>query len=566
MNDAQVPEASGITGLILIGVALIPWLTWAISECLLALYRRAVVRAMSRQGPVSGGPTPAPTSPAIEPATTGRPLVMQPADHEAVAALSGHVLYQRFRRATRTTASVYGAAGLVYAALMAIALGVQSATLSLGAWLAYTVAFAWPVVLTVLLLDPPRRRRHSAAIVVGYVVLFLVGGAAPGTGWFLFAIFFANVVATFVGLVVRARRIHAVAPLIGAVLTVVGAALLFAVAVTVFLGDSPATPGASSAMDFGTSLLLFGSLLALLAAGPLAAWFTLRLVAVWYGRKRTSDQGIEISALWLIFAGIQSTTFGFADARWIIAGLVVFVAFSAAAAVGFRLLRRRATRVVQAPRLLVLRVFALGRRSRRLFDRFTARWRHVGSVQLIAGPDLASSTVEPHEFLDFLRRRLGDRFLDSDDSIDRALGQLDTYPDPDGRYRTTDFFCRDHAWRLVFGRLAAESDVVLMDLRGFSPVNAGCTYEVSELLNIVPLQRIAIIVDGSTDEAFLARTLDEARRRLPASSPNFMAPEAAVRVFRETEQRGLDPDSLFRLLCDTAMPAGEARVPVAHAI
>ena len=41
MTEAQTAEASGITGLMLIGVALIPWITLAISEVLLALYRRA---------------------------------------------------------------------------------------------------------------------------------------------------------------------------------------------------------------------------------------------------------------------------------------------------------------------------------------------------------------------------------------------------------------------------------------------------------------------------------------------------------------------------------------------
>ena len=39
-------EASGITGLMMVGVLLIPWLTLAISEILLALYRWSVVRAM----------------------------------------------------------------------------------------------------------------------------------------------------------------------------------------------------------------------------------------------------------------------------------------------------------------------------------------------------------------------------------------------------------------------------------------------------------------------------------------------------------------------------------------
>jgi hypothetical protein len=550
MNEAQVPEASGITALMLLGVLLIPWLTLAISEVLLALYRRAVVGAMRGQRSTRA-PSTAPA--ALSAATPGRvALVARSADTDTNAALEvGRTLYERFRRGIKATVVVYVAAGLVYAGLMAVAMGVQSGTLSPASWFAYTVAFAWPVVLTALLIDPPRGQRCQAAIVFGYFVVFLFGTAVPSTRWFLLGIFIANVGATFVGLVVRARRIHAIAPLVGAVLTIVGFALLFIVALSTTV-ENAGTPSPRSLDNAGVAFLFLGGVLLLGAGGPLVGWFMLRLVASWYGRKRTSDQTIAMSALWLIFAGIQSAAFAFGDSRWIAAGLVAFLAFSALTVAGFWLLRRRSAVEERGPRLLVLRVFALGRRSRRLFDRFTTRWRHIGSVQLIAGPDLASSTVEPHEFLDFLRRRLGDRFLDSSDSIDRALGQLDTDPDHDGRYRITDFICRDHAWRTVFGRLAAASDVVLMDLRGFSAVNAGCTYEVGELLNVVPSERIAIVIDQYTDEAFLTRTLDEARARLHASSPNFSARELQVRVFRETGRRGFDPDRLLRLLCEAA--------------
>ena len=534
----------------LLGVLLIPWLTLAISEVLLALYRRAVVGAMRGQRSTR----PPSTAPEARSATTpgGVALVVRSADQDTDAALAvGGVLYERFRRGMKATVVVYVAAGLVYAGLMAMAMGVQSRTLSPASWLAYTVGFAWPAVLTALLIDPPRRPRWQVLVVFAYFAVFLFGTAVPSTRWFLLGIFLANVGATFVGLVVRARRIHAVAPLVGAVLTIVGFALLFIVALSTTV-ENAGTPSPRSLDNAGVAFLFLGGVFLLSAGGPVAGWFMLRLVASWYGRKRTSDQTIAMSALWLIFAGIQSAAFAFGDSRWITAGLFAFLVFSALTVAGFWLLRRRAAVDEGGPRLLVLRVFALGRRSRRLFDRFTTRWRHIGSVQLIAGPDLASSTVEPHEFLDFLRRRLGDRFLDSSDSVERALGQLDTHPDHDGRYRITDFICRDHAWRTVFGRLAAASDVVLMDLRGFSPVNAGCTYEVGELLNVVPSDRIAIVIDRRTDEAFLTRTLDEARARLSAGSPNRSAGELKIRVFRETGWRGLDPDRLLRLLCEAA--------------
>jgi hypothetical protein len=43
----------------------------------------------------------------------------------------------------------------------------------------------------------------------------------------------------------------------------------------------------------------------------------------------------------------------------------------------------------------VLRVFALGKRSEALFEALSRPWRYIGSVSLIAGEDLALSTVAP---------------------------------------------------------------------------------------------------------------------------------------------------------------------------
>ena len=80
-------EASGITGLMMVGVLLIPWLTLAISEILLALYRRSVVSAMREQMSTR----PPSISPATPSATTpGRvALVVRSADDDASGVSDG---------------------------------------------------------------------------------------------------------------------------------------------------------------------------------------------------------------------------------------------------------------------------------------------------------------------------------------------------------------------------------------------------------------------------------------------------------------------------------------------
>jgi hypothetical protein len=552
MTSAQDSLSFGLTSLMLIGIVLLPWVTLALSEVLLAFYRHAVVRSMGGALPLRAEPAAA--VPEADPWPGAVELAVQQAD-EVASNVWGHsnVPYAEYQRATRSVTLVYVAAGFAYAAVMALALGLRFDALAPVTLLFLTISFAWPVVLTALLLAGWRRRWQTLSV-AGYLALALTANAAPMPDGALLAIFMANVGATIVALVVRSRRIRAVAPLVGAFLSLFGVGLLFGMGLAAAMGRR--TEGAADVPGGLESFVFLLLVIVLVAAGPVAGWLTLRWLAHWYAQKRTSDQAITMAAIWLIFAAVHATTFAYDDVRWMAIGLVAFAVFLAATTVGFRRVRRESGRRT-GPRLLVLRVFALGRRSRRLFDHLATRWRFIGSVQLIAGPDLATSTVEPHEFMDFVRRRLGSRFLETGDSIDAALAELDVAPDHDGRFRITDFFCRDSAWRNVFGRLAARSDVVLMDLRGFSHGNSGCAYELGELLNVVPVERVAVVIDRFTDEAFLTRTVAAACARLAATSPNRHASAVRVQVFRETGRRGLDPDRLLRLLCEAAARRGE---------
>ena len=71
-------------------------------------------------------------------------------------------------------------------------------------------------------------------------------------------------------------------------------------------------------------------------------------------------------------------------------------------------------------------------------DAFAKLWRHAGHIRLIAGPDLATSTGEPHEFIDFLSGRLGRRFISGPETPARRLSEMETAP----RFRRTLSSCR----------------------------------------------------------------------------------------------------------------------------
>jgi hypothetical protein len=196
--------------------------------------------------------------------------------------------------------------------------------------------------------------------------------------------------------------------------------------------------------------------------------------------------------------------------------------------------------------LLLLRVFALGRRSENLYDSLGKSWRAVGSMQLIAGPDLATSTIEPHEFLDFVSGRLDRRFIDTGGSLDLRIDQMDLAPDGDGLYRVTEFFCHDDTWKLTLSRLADESDAVLMDLRGFSQQNSGCTFEIHELVNVLPLQRVVFAIDQSTDQTFMRATMQQAWRQIKDRSPNRRAGAGQVSLVQLSSD-GAMRDLLYAL-------------------
>jgi hypothetical protein len=188
---------------------------------------------------------------------------------------------------------------------------------------------------------------------------------------------------------------------------------------------------------------------------------------------------------------------------------------------------------VQSPRqLLLLRVFALGARSDRLFEAVRRRWLRGGSVAMIAGPDLVTSEIEPHEFLVFLSRQLTRSFVSGPEDLEARLAAMDRRPDPDGRFRVTEFFCRDDTWQLTMERLVARSDAVLMDLRSFGPGNQGCLYELGRLLDAIELDRVVFVIDATTDRAFLEQALTRLWARLAAGSPNQRAAAPAVRLMR----------------------------------
>jgi hypothetical protein len=268
-----------------------------------------------------------------------------------------------------------------------------------------------------------------------------------------------------------------------------------------------------------------------LSMAPLAWWLGRRLRAA-YAAKWLSDNSLVIDTLW----GFQAVLLAFdltrsiGPAGWL--GLGVFALHKGITVAGMAP-AVRAARQCAPLRLLLLRVFT--RRDRkgpvksrradaeRLFDVLGSRWRYAGPITMIGAPDLASSTIDPDEFLDFLAGKLRDRFVVEPAEVPTRLAAIDYRCDLDARWRVTELFCGNDAWRAAVLGLMARSDLVAMDLRDFGPDNEGCIFELQSLIDLVPAGRVALLVDGTTDRNFLQATIADCLTRVPPTSPNAQA-------------------------------------------
>jgi hypothetical protein len=505
-----------------------PILTLLLSAILLWRYRRAVMRAMVAPADFggSGAPTPVHRESSLSQAETG-------GNHIDPA------LYETAMRAPWHVAARYIVAGLAFALVFALTarfvypLRVDMPGLLIGVWI-----YAWPAAFAVPLIIPGPIRWWIMCI-VAYCVSFLPIGvwaaAVPDmpayqfggivlsarsslTPWGIMRLWLVvNGVPTLLMLCCFNRRVLAVAPLMLAAVTTAVSGTWIAL----FALFTPA------GVDFAVLLSVFFAvhvywivwatvIFSLLGFSSLA-WVLARWIARAYRRRKLSDQSLLLDALWLFFASFYG--------MWLVLGGLAWAAVAPAAFLSYKLVLRIARKIPSltstATRgLTFLRVFSLGRRSVALLNRVASHWRYIGSVQMITGPDVALSSVQPHQFLDFLSGKLASHFVRDQTSLDRSLAQRDQIRDADGRFPINNFFCHANTWQLALPRLVEQGEVVLMDLRSFSAMKAGCVHELRFLIQSVPLDRCVLIVDETTDQNFLQRTLNEAWEHLPAGSPN----------------------------------------------
>ena len=485
--------------------------TWPVCVLLLRAYRRSITRGMRRSGTAAAPLSPPP------------PWARQAGTHIAVLPVTGAgrvALLGRAEGRARRVQVLFAVVGILYGFGVTVSLTVIEGLPWLpGRTALLSLMYAWPTVPTVLALSSVSRRGRQivwGAYLAALVVLMTVGGLSL-LEIVTLALVLVAVPALFV-LATGARALRGAAWFVVPALMLTVTPLAFVLVVLV-----PYLRHSENPVTYGWWFLLacLGIVLVAVAVSVAYGWCFTRA----YRRKWASDQTVLLMQWWFLAALwvtlILSTRGGPAALLALAPYLLLVLVLLVAAA-----LARPST---DPPvRLLLLRTFGSRGRSTRLFRDLTKQWRWIGSVELIIAPDLASETLEPDEFLDFVYGRLPQRFVRDEASLRERLRTLDLAPDRDGRYRINELLCHDDMWRPAVEALATETDAVLIDLRGFSPRHAGVAYELERLVALVPLTRVVAVVDASTDTETLRLALDRAAALAPASSPLLSDPAPAL--------------------------------------
>jgi hypothetical protein len=195
-------------------------------------------------------------------------------------------------------------------------------------------------------------------------------------------------------------------------------------------------------------------------------------------------------------------------------------------------LRRNVAQVSESTqpglRLVLLRVF--GSPSFDDLLDLVRPWLLCGPVAHLEGQDSVVRSIEVREALAL--DRIDAVLVHSPGDLERRVAALPDHPDDNGRYRRQAFQCTDAIWRSAIRTLLDRSDRVLMDLSSLSHSDLGCAYELGLLLDRVPLSRVLLLVDASTDFACLQQVLDAAEQRIAPDSPNKATAAATASAWR----------------------------------
>jgi len=332
----------------------------------------------------------------------------------------------------------------------------------------------------------------------------------------------------------------------------------------------------------GTNLVIaLGLGLGWQLTSPLPIWFTLALIAAAIGRRPSQNslsylRWFLVHVLWLgltLFVGgaylVELAQAIRAHRLHLAAILPPLLVAAALLGYAWRLPRavyRLRREVLSHPplKLLFLWVFGSAERLNSLFLGLGAIWRCLGTAQLLEGGEMLGTGGDVFRYL---RGRTQEIIARTPEHVAAKVSSFQQAPHRwMCMYATNMLLCGDQSWRYALDTFLKDTDLVLMDLSRFSRDNAGCTYEIGQLIDKIDNRRFLFLIDDTTDLDFLYVSLEAAWKAMAADSPNRQRDDGLIRLFRlgqeyvmkEGDRRASlevvqkDAACVMRLLCEGA--------------
>lgn len=178
----------------------------------------------------------------------------------------------------------------------------------------------------------------------------------------------------------------------------------------------------------------------------------------------------------------------------------------------------------------------------RLFDNVTGTerfiagpWRHLAFVHILESADQVTA-----EELAAAKDSgtVASMFIASESQLEDALRRQATEkwdePMPDGfvarwrwvfnsergRYPVRGLLCHGSFWRQAVDLLLVRMDRVVIDLTGYRPANAGTRFELQRVIDSVPISKLTLLAEHSSDRQFLTAQVRGMWAQMAAGSPN----------------------------------------------
>ena len=228
-------------------------------------------------------------------------------------------------------------------------------------------------------------------------------------------------------------------------------------------------------------------------------------------------------------------------------------------------------------KLLILRTFQIRENTTFTFDKLARFWKHIGNmfsvvdtsyllftyslstIRFLVYATLLQSVLLLLPWYGFLSAvfliitfeyiKINRSAIRSNDDFLMRLKRFENQPRKRADLTFRNMFSINHGntWRSTVAELVKRTDVVMMDLRGFSEHKKGCEYEINYLVDHIPIERVVFLISdedlGNLD--LIRHSIHEQWQTQRTDSPNRYLEQPQIRLYVASDEAEWDVDRFF---------------------